>query len=58
MGIFVRFMSVPQQQHLDAVKHMLRYLRGTMNHTLFYKAGGPVVLEGLTDSTYLDCVET
>lgn len=58
VGIVARFMSAPQQQHLDAVRHILRYLRGTMNHGLFYKAGAPVVLEGFTDSAYLDCVET
>lgn len=51
-------MSAPQQKHLDVVKHILRYVGGTMHCGLYYKAGAPVAPEGFTDSAYLSCVKT
>jgi hypothetical protein len=31
-----RFMEVPKQEHLDAVKRVLRYVAGTVDYSLLY----------------------
>jgi hypothetical protein len=47
-----RFMEAPSQDHLAAVKHLLRYVAGTMELGLFYPRGTHknVVIIGYSDS--------
>jgi len=46
-----RFMENPTVMHLQAVKQILRYLKGTVDMGLVYtQAGGEEVLVGYTDS--------
>lgn len=47
-----RYMSAPTEQHLQAAKRVLRYLKGTQNYGLFYKRGGEEKLTVFTDSDY------
>ena len=37
-GIVSRYQSNPRQEHWTAVKHILKYLRGTKDYMLAYKA--------------------
>jgi hypothetical protein len=39
-----QFMVEPRQEHLVAKKHVLRYLRGTMEHGVRYLGDGEVKL--------------
>lgn len=69
VGIVSRYMVTPQQSHLDAVLHSLRYLRHTTDYGLLYKqsltphlfgftrAGGPWDLIGFTDVDWGACQE-
>ncbi|KAD5507479.1 hypothetical protein E3N88_15182 [Mikania micrantha] len=52
VGIVSRHMEGPTTQHLQAVKHILRYVRGTVNHGLCYSKGNMTqeMLFGYTDS--------
>lgn len=36
VGLVTRFMFVPQQQHMEVVHHILRYIKGTLNYGIFY----------------------
>lgn len=36
VSLLARFSSSPTKRHWNGVKHILRYLRGTMNMDLFY----------------------
>ena len=36
-GVLARFNSNPGLSHWQAVKHLLRYLKGTMNHQIVYQ---------------------
>ena len=36
VGLVSRFMEEPKETHWKAAKQILRYVRGTMNHGLFY----------------------
>ena len=47
-----RFNSNPQKEHWTALKRVLRYLNGTINHGLLYKQGGPERLVGYSDADW------
>ena len=45
-------MEEPREEHKAAVKHLLRYVSGTLNYGLFYGRGGVKELIGYTDSDH------
>ena len=47
--IVSKYMANPGKEHWEAVKWLLRYLRGTSNTTLCYD-NGKVVLQGFVDA--------
>jgi hypothetical protein len=47
-----QFMSQPRQTHWIVVKHVLRYLRGTIGHGLRYTSSIDMRLQGYTDSDW------
>ncbi|KAI3739706.1 hypothetical protein L2E82_30117 [Cichorium intybus] len=52
VGVVSRFMESPKESHLKAVKHILRYIKGTVDYGLVYKKGGDRKLVGFSDSSY------
>ena len=46
----------PQRVHWIAVKHVLRYIRGTVEYRLVYECSGSVQLTGFTDADWAGCV--
>jgi hypothetical protein len=52
VGYVSRFMKEPDEEHLSAVKHIIRFVAGTWNVGLFYpkKRGGRAELLGYSDS--------
>ena len=48
VGVVSRFLSNPGREHCEAVKWILRYLKGTSSLCLCFGGSKPV-LEGLTD---------
>lgn len=61
-----RNLNNPGLKHVQSLKHFLRYLRGTTAWGLEFvwkaaneiPADGPIQLEGYSDSSYNDCVDT
>ena len=49
MGIVSKYMANPGKEHWEAVKWLLRYLRGTSNTSLCY-GNGKVVRQGFVDA--------
>lgn len=49
VGVVSRFLANPGKAHWEAVKWILRYLRGTSKYSLCFGDGKPI-LEGYTDS--------
>ena len=43
------YMDNPQQSHLQATKHVLRYLRGTIDHGLFFPKHNSNILQTFVD---------
>ncbi|XP_023732693.2 secreted RxLR effector protein 161-like [Lactuca sativa] len=51
VGIVSRFMERPTVKHLQAVKHILRYIKGTIDYGLKYtRCNGEDIVTGYTDS--------
>jgi hypothetical protein len=53
-----RYMSNPQAAHLNAVTHVLRYLRKTSNYGLFYQHSPNNRIEGFTNTDWASCPKT
>ncbi|GKA86888.1 retrovirus-related pol polyprotein from transposon TNT 1-94 [Tanacetum coccineum] len=56
VGVISRFMSNPGREHWEAVKWLLRYLKGTSKATLCFNRK-EVILEGFSDSDYGGCLD-
>ncbi|KAI3498732.1 hypothetical protein L1887_09191 [Cichorium endivia] len=52
VGIVSRYMETPKESHLKAVKHILRYIKGTVDYGLVYRKGGSGKLVGFSDSSH------
>ncbi|KAA3472593.1 retrovirus-related Pol polyprotein from transposon TNT 1-94 [Gossypium australe] len=50
-------MQNPTEKHLQAVKHILHYLKGTASLRLFFKKEGSLELFGFTDTDYVGDIE-
>ena len=49
-------MSNPKKPHLDAVRRILRYVKGTMNFGILYKKTNDCLVMGYYDADYAgDC---
>jgi hypothetical protein len=52
LSVVSRFMHNPQEAHLQAAKHVLRYMRRYPDFGLFFKQGEDNRLHGYTDADY------
>ena len=50
VGLVSRFMKNPKKDHFMAAKRILRYIKGTLNHGLFYTYSKNSKLVGYSDS--------
>ncbi|CAM8883972.1 unnamed protein product [Rhodiola kirilowii] len=50
-----RFHADPRETHVEAVKRILRYLKGTDDLCLFYPMGGDLRVMAYTDADYAGC---
>ena len=57
VGVVSRYMSSADWEHWQAVKWILRYLKGTQNLCLCFR-GSSLVVNGYVDSDYAGCTET
>ena len=54
VGVLSRFMTKPGKEHWTRVKRILRYIKGTLNHSLKFKSDGKkkVSLNGYADADW------
>jgi len=57
VGVVSRFLTNPGKQHWEAVKWILRYLKGTSYHCLCF-GNNDIVLEGFADADMVGDVDT
>lgn len=52
VGLISRFMESPRQSHMQVAKRIMRYLKGTYDHGLFYASTNQCALVGYSDSDW------
>ena len=52
VNTLIQFLTDPRHVHLIAAKHILRYLKGTVNYGLKYDVNQKINLEGYVDSNW------
>ncbi|KAK4258396.1 hypothetical protein QN277_007851 [Acacia crassicarpa] len=52
VGLISRYMEQPKQDHFRTAKRILRYIKGTINHGLFYTHSQDSRIVGYSDSDY------
>ena len=56
VGVVSRYMSNPKKPHLDVVRRILRYVKGTINFGILYKKINDCQVIGYYDANYAgDC---
>ena len=45
-------MQTPTNEHLNATKRVLRYIKHTINHALFYKCDEELQVKGFSDADW------
>ncbi|KAL2327527.1 hypothetical protein Fmac_020954 [Flemingia macrophylla] len=53
--VCARYQAAPKQSHMNAVKKILKYLKGTMNCGLWYPKDTSPTLVGFSDSDFAGC---
>ena len=53
VNLLARFSSTPSRRHWNEIKHIFRYLQGTINLGLFYTNESKKGLIGYADAGYL-----
>jgi hypothetical protein len=56
MSVVSRYMH-DSKGHLDAVYHILRYLKSESEKGLFFRKSGHLNIEGYTDADWASCVD-
>ena len=57
VGIVARFLAKPRENHIMAIKRILRYLKGTEDYGLWYKLGGNLDLKVFTDVDWVGNID-
>nr|GEY64804.1 ribonuclease H-like domain, reverse transcriptase, RNA-dependent DNA polymerase [Tanacetum cinerariifolium] len=52
VGLLSRFMQEPREQHMKAIRQVLRYVKGTNDYGITYKHNGGNKIHGYNDSSY------
>ena len=47
-----QYLFAPQSTHYAAILRILRYLKGTLSHGLFYSAQSPLILRAFSDTDW------
>nr|GEU54201.1 ribonuclease H-like domain, reverse transcriptase, RNA-dependent DNA polymerase [Tanacetum cinerariifolium] len=52
IGLLSRFMQEPQEQHMKAIRQVLRYVKGTKDYGITYKHNRGNKIHGYSDNSY------
>ncbi|XP_057540751.1 uncharacterized mitochondrial protein AtMg00810-like [Amaranthus tricolor] len=58
VGVVSRHMQNPKKPHLEAVKRILRYVKGTLDYGILYQKGGECQVVGYCDADYAGDYDT
>ncbi|XP_048613406.1 secreted RxLR effector protein 161-like [Brassica napus] len=52
VGVLSRYRKSPRESHGEAMKHLLRYIKGTTKYGLFFKRDGTTEITGYSDISH------
>jgi len=52
VGMISQFMQTPRKPHLDAVRHILKYIKHTLQCGIFFEAKGRLQVHGYMDANW------
>jgi hypothetical protein len=52
VGLVSQFMQTPRKPHLDVLRHILRYIKYTLQCGIFYEAKSQLQIHGYTDADW------
>nr|GEV23731.1 ribonuclease H-like domain, reverse transcriptase, RNA-dependent DNA polymerase [Tanacetum cinerariifolium] len=52
IGLLSRFIQEPKEQHMKAIKQVLRYVKGTNDYEITYKHNAGNKIQGFSDNSY------
>lgn len=58
VGLTSRFIEHPSKAHVNAVKRILKYIKGTSSYGIFFPANENLVLFAYSDADFAGCVNT
>ncbi|XP_014519706.1 uncharacterized protein LOC106776751 [Vigna radiata var. radiata] len=58
VNLVSQFLQAPTIDHFQAVKHILRYVKGTMSYGLSFTRGASLNVLGYSDADWARCIET
>ncbi|XP_014506456.1 uncharacterized protein LOC106766224 [Vigna radiata var. radiata] len=58
VNLVSQFLQVPTNDHFQAVKRILRYVKGTMSYGLSFTRGASLNVLGHSDADWARCIET
>ena len=58
VSLVSRYMTQPQEPHMDAVKHILCYVKQIVDYGLFYHSDDLPAAHGFIDADWAACPET
>ena len=53
VNLLARYINAPTKRHWDGIKHLFRYLKGTIDLGLFFQSRNDAILTGYDDVGYL-----
>ena len=53
VNLLARYSNAPTERHWNGIKHLFRYLKGTIDLGLFFQLGNDAILTGYADAEYL-----
>ncbi len=56
VGVMNQFMQTPRKPHLDAVRHILRYIKHTLQCVIFYETKSQLQVHGYMDADWANNV--
>ena len=57
IGMVARFSENPKENHMMAIKRIMRYLKGTKDYGLWYKMGGNLDLKVFTNANWAGSID-
>jgi Reverse transcriptase (RNA-dependent DNA polymerase) len=57
INVVSKYMHDPREQHMEVVRRILRYIKGSLGNELWYKNNGHLRIDGYCDADWAGCMD-